>query len=496
MDGPPLFYGLVRQWGGLPKQVRVRDKNRAMQGRGAGCKGSACRGGGAELEVSCSARQAQRCEAMDAVCEEAVVENCLLQLRQKNVSRTWEEPNNPSFVTFGEGRGGNNRNCPSTCSYQNNDDDDDDDDDEDDDDEEDDDNDDDDDKGNEVLPRPVRFGSKTYTLARFGHEKETHQQAWRAQGPLDKEYAFQSPLEDEHYDDDDEDDDIDNEFDELPREISYSLTDRDGYSRMPIGQYGLMPSSSGVGGSGVSSPAEDSPETTHKRRRLQSINNINHSGEEFKLLKTQVCYCECQRNHAASMGGHAVDGCGEFLPGGKEGTLEALKCAACSCHRNFHRREYVSGDGACTCGAMSARPFPRPQSFRPLSPVGRETKRHFLPAIADRSQHMHVVAPIAQYHEEEEDDDEPSENMHSESSKKKRFRTKFTPEQKQRMTDFAEMLGWRIVKQDEFLVQEFCDNVNVKRNVFKVWMHNNKHAGRKLGSGSDRGGNCDSPPDY
>ncbi|KAI5083746.1 hypothetical protein GOP47_0003489 [Adiantum capillus-veneris] len=276
--------------------------------------------------------------------------------------------------------------------------------------------------------------------------------------------------------------------------MSYSMTDRDGFSRLTNGQYGLMPSSSGVGGSGVSSPAEDSPETTHKRHRFQSLNNVHHSGEDSKLRKAQVRYRECQRNHAASMGGHAVDGCGEFLPGGKEGTLEALKCAACSCHRNFHRREY--GDGACTCGAMSARPFPLPQSFRPMSPVVRETKGHLLPSTAERSQHMHVVAPLAQYHEEEDDDDEPPQNPRSGSSKKKRFRTKFTPEQKQRMTDFAEMLGWRIVKQDELLVQEFCDSVNVKRNVFKVWMHNNKHGGRKLGSGSDRGGNCDSPPDY
>ncbi|MCO5561511.1 hypothetical protein L7F22_015132 [Adiantum nelumboides] len=337
---------------------------------------------------------------------------------------------------------------------------------------------------------------RTVTLAPFGHEKETHQPTWRAQAPLDKGYAFQSPLEGEPYDDDDDDDDIDNEFDEVPRDMSYSLTDRDGFSHVTNGQHGLMPSSSGVCGSGVSSPADGSPETTHKRHRFQSVNNANNLGEDFKLRKPQMRYRECQRNHAASMGGHAVDGCGEFLPGGKEGTLEALKCAACSCHRNFHRREYGGGDGVCTCGAMSARPFPLSQSFRPMSPSVRESKGHFLPSTTAKSQYMHVVAPLAQYHEEEDDDDEPPQNPRSGSSKKKRFRTKFTPEQKERMTDFAEMIEWRIVKQDELLVQEFCDNVNVKRNVFKVWMHNNKPGGRKLGSGSDRGGNCDSPPDY
>ncbi|KAL6647536.1 hypothetical protein ACP70R_014973 [Stipagrostis hirtigluma subsp. patula] len=51
-----------------------------------------------------------------------------------------------------------------------------------------------------------------------------------------------------------------------------------------------------------------------------------------------VRYAECRRNHAASMGGHAVDGCREFLADGEEGTSGALRCAACGCHRSFHRR--------------------------------------------------------------------------------------------------------------------------------------------------------------
>lgn len=61
------------------------------------------------------------------------------------------------------------------------------------------------------------------------------------------------------------------------------------------------------------------------------------------------------------------------------------------------------------------------------------------------------------------------------SGSKKRFRTKFTQEQKDRMLSFAERLGWRIQKQDEAQVQQFCAETNVKRHVLKVWMHNNKH---------------------
>jgi ZF-HD class homeobox domain-containing protein len=47
------------------------------------------------------------------------------------------------------------------------------------------------------------------------------------------------------------------------------------------------------------------------------------------------------------------------------------------------------------------------------------------------------------------------------------------------MMEFAEKLGWRIQKQDEQEVQQFCSQVGVKRKVFKVWMHNNKQSMKK-----------------
>ncbi|KAG2555605.1 mini zinc finger protein 1-like [Panicum virgatum] len=60
-----------------------------------------------------------------------------------------------------------------------------------------------------------------------------------------------------------------------------------------------------------------------------------------------VHYRECQRNHAAAIGGYAVDGCREFMASGAEGTAAALMCAACGCHRSFHRRE-VEPDLDCS----------------------------------------------------------------------------------------------------------------------------------------------------
>ncbi|WJX38084.1 Mini zinc finger protein 3 [Trifolium repens] len=56
-------------------------------------------------------------------------------------------------------------------------------------------------------------------------------------------------------------------------------------------------------------------------------------------ITRNIRYGECQKNHAANIGGYAVDGCREFMASNGEGTSGALTCAACGCHRNFHRKE-------------------------------------------------------------------------------------------------------------------------------------------------------------
>lgn len=68
-----------------------------------------------------------------------------------------------------------------------------------------------------------------------------------------------------------------------------------------------------------------------------------------------VRYKECRKNHAASIGGYAVDGCREFMAAGEEGSDDALKCAACGCHRSFHRRE-VEKDDICDSSSTSSSP--------------------------------------------------------------------------------------------------------------------------------------------
>lgn len=74
------------------------------------------------------------------------------------------------------------------------------------------------------------------------------------------------------------------------------------------------------------------------KKRQVVVKKDCSSSTSSSVVRT-VRYAECQKNHAANIGGYAVDGCREFMASGEEGTNAALTCAACGCHRNFHRRE-------------------------------------------------------------------------------------------------------------------------------------------------------------
>ncbi|CAN6542130.1 hypothetical protein ACFX13_019372 [Malus domestica] len=222
------------------------------------------------------------------------------------------------------------------------------------------------------------------------------------------------------------------------------------------------------------------------------------ASDQQQQPRKAVRYRECLKNHAVGIGGHALDGCCEFLAAGPDGTLDALKCAACNCHRNFHRKE---GDPAGHgLGVIT-------DAYGQLVPHhGQQHHPQFSPYYRTPAGYLHVAAhhrPLAlpstsggggTYSGGQEQDDDVSNpsggggggggsgglgmgmGMHgTASSGKKRFRTKFSQEQKERMLSLAERLGWRIQKQDEPAVQQFCNETGVKRHVLKVWMHNNKH---------------------
>ncbi|RWW01296.1 hypothetical protein GW17_00035676 [Ensete ventricosum] len=215
------------------------------------------------------------------------------------------------------------------------------------------------------------------------------------------------------------------------------------------------------------------------------------------ITDASVKYKECLRNHAAAIGGHILDGCGEFMPGGGPSTPEALKCAACGCHRSFHRKDGdtdVNGDNSYhhhhhQHGAVHLPlllPPPHPQSH----PYNQQKPFPFGFPSSPPSLAVPLSAAVMAFGGNTCGSGGTTTESSSEerikagaptpaTAMRKRFRTKFTAEQKQKMLAFAERVGWRILKQEEAVVEQFCAEVGVRRQVLKVWMHNNKHANTK-----------------
>ncbi|KAG9137466.1 hypothetical protein Leryth_019873 [Lithospermum erythrorhizon] len=196
-----------------------------------------------------------------------------------------------------------------------------------------------------------------------------------------------------------------------------------------------------------------------------------------------VTYKECLKNHAASMGGHAVDGCGEFMPSPNVNPSDptSLKCAACGCHRNFHRRDPDDPfPPPNTTPSLEYQPHRRhhpPPPPPPLPPQTTNTGSHSSPSSPSpppisSSYYHHPSAPPP--HMLLSLNTTPV-SAGSNPNSRKRFRTKFTQTQKEKMLEFAERIEWKIQKRDEELISGFCNEIGVEKGVLKVWMHNNKN---------------------
>ncbi|KAL8035562.1 hypothetical protein ABFX02_12G105100 [Erythranthe guttata] len=198
-------------------------------------------------------------------------------------------------------------------------------------------------------------------------------------------------------------------------------------------------------------------------------------------------YKECMKNHAAGLGGHAVDGCCEYMPHTTSSATSItdptlLKCAACGCHRNFHRRQ---PDFSTAAAAVIAPPFldfrlpaaaqPHPKrishSTSPESPHAAPPPHHKLQLALSTA----VVVAADEHHHHQEPVTPTAENP----SGRKRSRTKFSREQKEKLHSFSEKLGWKIQKSDEAAAEEFCREVGVAKSVLRVWMHNHRNVSGK-----------------
>ncbi|CAH8382340.1 unnamed protein product [Eruca vesicaria subsp. sativa] len=168
-------------------------------------------------------------------------------------------------------------------------------------------------------------------------------------------------------------------------------------------------------------------------------------------MQSSCLYRECMRNHAAKLGSYAVDGCREYSQPAT-GDL----CAACGCHRSYHRRIEVQS----SCQVTRARlPF---TSLRRVKQLAR----------------LKWKAAAAEGREEQEEEEVDTEETSTDEKMtvQRRRKSKFTAEQREAMRDYAAKLGWTL--KDKRAVSEeisvFCDRIGVTRYLFKTWVNNNK----------------------
>ncbi|XVE85854.1 hypothetical protein DITRI_Ditri17bG0125000 [Diplodiscus trichospermus] len=241
------------------------------------------------------------------------------------------------------------------------------------------------------------------------------------------------------------------------------------------------------------SSSETQPTNNAKTKSLLLLNNCSsniifhhHHHHHQEMV---VSYKECLKNHAASLGGHALDGCGEFMPCPTATSTDptSLKCAACGCHRNFHRRDPY--DGPAFIHRLPPPPNPSSSSSPTRSPGPSPSPTHTPPSPVPYSYYSsgpHMLLALSTCYSGPPSDEYHHHLNHSNPTLgrtennnnpigRKRFRTKFSKEQKEKMHAFAERLGWRMPKNEERLIENFCNEVRVDRGVFKVWMHNNKN---------------------
>ncbi|XP_077250036.1 zinc-finger homeodomain protein 9-like [Tasmannia lanceolata] len=214
----------------------------------------------------------------------------------------------------------------------------------------------------------------------------------------------------------------------------------------------------------TSNPTESESEPKPKPTNPISFSNgtLKRHSDPPNLTPARTHYKECLKNHAATLGGHALDGCCEFMlsPLSSPSDPTSLKCAACGCHRNFHRRTDDDNTDEENENPTEIKYPPKIPISTPLSPLASS---YF------NSAPQMLLALSTGVSAGGENPATPS------PATRKRFRTKFSREQKEKMYLFSEKLGWKMQRENETVVEEFCNEIGIGKGVLKVWMHNNKN---------------------
>ncbi|XP_021909778.1 zinc-finger homeodomain protein 14-like [Carica papaya] len=180
-------------------------------------------------------------------------------------------------------------------------------------------------------------------------------------------------------------------------------------------------------------------------------------------METQV-YMECNRNHAAHLGAYSLDGCREFLSQNED----EYSCAACGCHRNYHRRiplidletepvPVTVEDGEGSGGRGRGRRLGRQRfnfSLRVIKNIAR------LRGEMVRSERPQPPAPV------------PADPLGFRARPKK---ARFTVAQREALLSLAQRLGWKMRHRGHKAeVDRAISEIGVCRRVFKTWLYNNK----------------------
>ncbi|KAI4298963.1 hypothetical protein L6164_032467 [Bauhinia variegata] len=122
-------------------------------------------------------------------------------------------------------------------------------------------------------------------------------------------------------------------------------------------------------------------------------------------------------------------------------------CAACNCHRNFHKREVRNLPVSSPNPVNAVAPAPAPAAARapPVRPSVPSTNNNGGPeTVAAEMRH-------------------------------RKTRIRFTPEQKAQLMNFAVRIGWRTRHTPETLIENFCREMGITRRVLRDWLSNNRH---------------------
>ncbi|PIN09829.1 hypothetical protein CDL12_17583 [Handroanthus impetiginosus] len=175
-------------------------------------------------------------------------------------------------------------------------------------------------------------------------------------------------------------------------------------------------------------------------------------------IEYAVTYMQCLRNHAAHTIYYVVDGCGLFEASGPNGTPEAMVCAACQCHRNFHKTVVVELPSHFNTQGTNTGIDPVQPDQPQIAVAGVQEQIH--------DANNHARGPVIEM------------NMPPQMAQNW-IRQRITPEQSERLRIHAERNNWKMFREySREDVGRICLEVGIIEVTFKRWI--NYHRRRRM----------------